>query len=357
MPYSQIINNENQITVLPEFLMITTVHNKETSEESLSSGIPIDVIASRTSLPTLVLNKQYMNNSKISRVLSSKHIYIEDKTQQIDIKIKDHIINIVDLWKDQNIQLSQQITQFDMAVMDAVYTIANNGYDVITAEWVVKVLSGNLSQKVTRQKLEAVRESIDKLRCIHIKIHCESEIKCRKSLNESIDQFVYESYLLPLDKAIAHYRANGKTVITYPILSKPALYAYAETTHQIIDIPASFLGTQKHFKDTDEAIIIKRYVLKRIAQMKSSKNNLSSCKISLLWYDQKHNPKGLYTELGYTPDVTDKWRTKTKPMITRIVKGTLSYLTEIGYIKGFSAYRQDGNNNPSSPIMGYEVIL
>ncbi len=57
---------------------------------------------------------------------------------------------------DPNITLSQQVTQFDMAVIDAAYTIMNSGLMILTAEWIAKVLSGNMDQKVTPQKIGAI---------------------------------------------------------------------------------------------------------------------------------------------------------------------------------------------------------
>ena len=55
-----------------------------------------------------------------------------------------------------------------------------SGKMILTAEWIAKVLSGNPKQKITKNKIEATRQSIDKLRYIHIQIDCSNEIKYRK---------------------------------------------------------------------------------------------------------------------------------------------------------------------------------
>lgn len=307
-------------------------------------------------LPVLNFDRQYMNNTKISRILSTKPIPIEDVASELKIPINDKIINLVDIWRDENITLStNNITQFDMAVMDAAYTIMCSGYMVITAEWIARVLSGNPNQKITPQKVGAIRRSIDKLRSVHIKIECKDEINARRDTKGKIDKFVYESYLLPLDKIEARYEANGKEIVAYPVLIKPALYRYAEIVHQIVDVPAELLDTHNEFRDTDEAILIKRYVIKRVAQI-VKKNNLNSNKISFLWYDKDiKEERGLFPELGYVPDDTDAWRDK-KRKINKIVKLTLQSLKDKEAIVDFEPYREDGTKNPASPIKGYKIF-
>ena len=319
------------------------VENKETTDES------------KAKLPVLNFDRQYMNNTKISRILSTKPIPIEEVVSELKIPINDKIINLVDIWRDKNITLStNNITQFDMAVMDAAYTIMCSGYMVITAEWIAKVLSGNPDQKMTPQKIGAIRRSIDKLRSVHIKIDCKDEINARRDTKGKIDKFVYESYLLPLDKIEARYEANGKEIVAYPVLTKPALYRYAEIVHQIVDVPAELLDTHDEFRDTDEAILIKRYVIKRVAQI-IKKNNLNSNKISFIWYDRDvDEERGLFPELGYVPDDTDLWRDK-KRKINKTVRLTLQSLKDKEAIKNFEPYKEDGTKNPASPIMGYKI--
>ena len=218
-------------------------------------------------LPVLNYGTQYMNISKIGRIISTKDILISEKIQKVKISVHGSIFNLVDLWSNTDVTLSQKVTPFDMAVMDAVYTIMCSGQMILTAEWIVKVLSGNKEQKVTPQKLKAIRESIDKLRCINIKIDCKDEMNTRQDTKRKVKEFIYESYLLPLDKVNATYQSNGVEIIAYHLLCKPALYTYAELVNQIVNIPAELLDTQEYYSDTDDAILIKRYVIKRVAQI------------------------------------------------------------------------------------------
>ncbi len=316
-----------------------------------------DNLANRACIPSFpALDKQYTNNTKIARVISTKNIEISNSVKSSGFEVKsDKSLIFVDLWADPNISLSQQITPFDMIVMDAAYTIYNHGYQCLTAEWIAKVLSGNRFQKVTTNKLDAINKSIDKLRNIHIKIDAKNEIASRNDIKGKVTDYIYESYLLPVDKITTRYKANGKAIIAYEFIKKPALYEYAEVFHQIIHYPTAYLQTQKYFQDTDEAILIKRYVIKRVAQIKSN-NKLSNNKISFEWSD-KDGTHGLYVELGYSPDKSKSWRTKIKPKIVNVVKETLNALLSQGVIKGFNEYRNGKSRNPAEPVMGYEVSI
>lgn len=303
-------------------------------------------------------DKQYMNNTKVFRVIGTKDIDINERSDEskFEVAIKDNVFNLVDLWSDPCITFTQKVDQFDMVVMDAVYTITMSGAKTITLEGIAKVLSGNDKKRPTKKQLDRIRESVEKLRYIHVYIDFSSEMSSRKKCNnpDGITILGYDSCLLPLDKIDAKYSSNGKDLTAYPIRDVSALYRYAEAVGQIIDVPKKLLETQDYFSDTNEAILIKRYVIKRVAQIMNNKNNLGSSKISYLWYESNGEARGLFAELGYKPDNTESWK-NTKKKIHKIVKDTLEYLKEIGVIVDFKIYRKGDSNNPADPIMGFKI--
>lgn len=313
------------------------------------------LINEESKIPVFHFNHQYMNNTKINRIISTKYIPIDEINTELRIPIKEKIINLVDLKRDPNITLSQDnITPYDAVVMDAVYTLICCGYTVVTADSVAKVMSGNPQLNVTSKKIDAIYKSIDKLRFIHITIRCKDEIESRKDTKNKLKEHIYDSYLLPLEKDIKKYEANGKESISYTVLAKPAHYRYAETIHQIIDIPGELLDTHNEFRDTEEAILIKRYVIKRVAQI-LNKNKLSSNKISYIWYDKENDEeRGLFPELGYVPDKSKKWNNK-KQKINKIVKLTLESLKKKKIIINYEAYKKGDSLNPALPIVGYKI--
>ena len=169
------------------------------------------------------------------------------------------------------------------------------------------------------------------------------------------EKLIYESYLMPVAKINYKYAANGKEVVAYKLLEIPALYQYAEVVHQIVDVPNDLFLTQDKFEDTDEAIVIKRYVIKRVIQIVKS-NRLRSDKLSFYWSktDSAGNEVtgGLFPELGY--DIFSLSRDK-KKKITRIIRGTLDRLMELNVISGYDEYRKDNSNKKNDPIMGFVV--
>lgn len=309
-------------------------------------------------LPILNFNRQYMNNTKLGRILTTKQI---DITQdEFNLNITDKVVNLVNIWQDQHISLTNtNISPFDMAVLDATYTIMSQGLSVVTPEWIVRVMSGNNSKTaITKKKVDEVMESINKLQFVRIKVDCTEEYNAfqLEKKKKPVDYWGYESYLLPVGKVEARFDANGKKVVAYRILEKPALYRYAEMNKQIVDVPAELLETQEEFSDTSEAILIKRYVIKRVAQI-VKRNSLNNNKVSFLWYDKKEDEeRGLFPELGYKPDGSPAWRKK-KGRINDIVKGTLKTLVDHNAITHYEEYRENGSKSPAAPIIGYKIYF
>ena len=345
-------------------------------------------------LPVLHYEKQYMQNSKIARVLSKTDYEIdteENGRTKFRIPVGAEIVNFVDLWMDEHIELSSyNINQFDMAVMDAIYTIdktiPRDEYGrrikdcIFPVEWIVKVLTGNSNIKVTDKQVKSVKESIRKLRNIHITINSAEEQFQRNIMNSRLkmDDFLYSSGFLSVGEIRATYKINGKRVTAYKLLETPPLYDYAEAIHQIVCVSPELFLTQDKFNDSTDAILIKRYVIRRVAQIINPRNRLNSDKISYLWYDHKspdERERGLFPELGYDPtgDNTydeygnpltelekekhaDNFRRKIKPKIKNIVEGTLQTLVEQKVIQGFIPYREGNSKKSSAPVMGYQII-
>ena len=317
-------------------------------------------------LSVMNVTKQYMNNTKVARVISTKAPAVDSdgKTIRVAINKEESVFNLVDLYMDPNLSFSHKIVPFDLAVMDAVYTILCNGEDVFSAEQIACVFTGNEKHRATSKLLQEIQESVDKLRIISIRINCTEEVNTRRDLKkykDKVEYLVHESYLLPVEKIELKYRANGKMIRAYHLIKKPALYTYAEMLHQIVDVTAETLNPTEKGNDTRDAVLIKRYVVKRIEQIKhrkKTKSNLRSDDLSYLWLDAKGEPRGLYAELGFLPDMKGKnWRTKIKPRIHKIVCSVLESLKERGSISGYEVYREGKTNNPAMPIQGFHIYV
>ena len=125
--------------------------------------------------------------------------------------------------------------------------------------------------------------------------------------------------------------------------------------HQIIAVPAILFDTADMYQETSETTVIKRYVIKRVAQIVRT-NNLSNNKISFEWFDHSKNEvRGLFRELGYYPNSSNAWRKKKKKIVDIIV-GTLNVLKMHGAITGFVLYRDRCSTNPAVPYTGIEIM-
>lgn len=293
------------------------------------------------------VKSEYFNNTKIAKVISTRENLVD--TGGISIKtIREGVITDVDLVSDERLQLTKDITPYDMAVQDAIYSLYQAGCDRFTVQMVGEIMSGNTNQDILPQKIEEISRSIHKMRHIDISIDCTEEWIAKGKRLPKSGKVIFKSYLLPLAE-VKVTAGNQMEMEGYRLLSKPALYDYAEHLNQIVNVPIGLLATQELLSDNTEVIIIKRYLIKKIALMKNKRNDLCSDRISLEWYDKKnHEMKGLYAELGYHAEDYSKWRDK-KAQLRSITVKILEYLKSVGYIKSYQEYL-DGRE-----IKGYEI--
>ena len=218
---------------------------------------------------------------------------------------------------------------------------------------VIRVMSGNMDQDITAQKIARLKESVEKLRLILITIDCTNELRARK-LIEKNETAKYRSYFLPVSSV--EIQSGNQTVVEgYRLLELPALYAYAERIKQMISVPIELLASTGGFlPDTDENVILKRYLLKRIARMKKEKATVYSRRIRYEWYDRKtQREKGMFAELGYREEdfaSRSSWLNK-RAKVHKAVKQILDAFRQAGYIAGYSETRE-GN-----AITGVEILL
>ena len=296
------------------------------------------------------IKSQFSNNTKIMRNICTNHLIVQPNTEIYQVPIRK-FNSTFELQLVDSFLLSEEISVFDGEIMDVVYSLGKNGNIFFTSDKVASTFSGNHNQRVAKNRLDEITRSLDKLSSICIRIDCTAELRARN--HDKSNFYIYEGYLLPLERIIKFSR-TGKQTILYHLLETPPLYRYAADVHQIIEVPEIFLQTQNYYSDTYEAIMIKRYVIKRVLQILNPNNNISSNRISFLWSDSKGSePKGLYGTLGYTPDDSIRWRTKTKKMIVRIVSETLQHLKDLNVISEYMPYREHGSTNPNQPITGF----
>lgn len=303
--------------------------------------------------------KEYLNNSKVANYISTQNDLFS-YTVQLTTMPKKNVFVTVDLTADENLALSNpNVTQYDMAVMDAVYTMLVNGAVAFTPEMVARIMSGNFDQDVKPQKAGAVTRSLHKLSLIRITIDCTTELRARKKIDK--DQTAkLTSYLMPL-REIEVRSANHQTVMKgFQLLEKPVLYTYAESVKQIIDVPTELLeitdaSGSGHLSDTDDVIIIKRALIRRIELMRNKKNRMSNDTISYERYDPATGTKkGFFPMLGFDESSyrnADQWKKK-KSRLNKTITTILDDFTKEKYIAGYEIVREG-----KQKIVGVRIIL
>lgn len=277
---------------------------------------------------------------------------------------------------DVKISGRQPFTEYDRNVYNAVVSLYVAGNRVITSDMVWRTMTGKTEQEQPSPALKAaVTKSIDKMRFMRAQIDCSDEFKMRRMEldGKPVNGAGFDDNLLHL--SVTWVRAGKNTIRAYEFPKEsrfaPILYQYSSAVTQVINVPIALLDVKKldkHGKPTthslsytEQRVIIKGYLLRRIEGMKG-RNALKSRNIAFMDYmkdGQTH--EGLYTIAGCPeltqpmPDgMTDAEKTKRKNdarYIREDAAAILGYWTASGYIKGFSEYRN------GRAVAGFEIKL
>ncbi len=301
---------------------------------------------------------EYLNNTRVSNYISlpsSQSTLFSSNTELLTIPSKNIVVTL-DLATDKNLSLSNpNITPYDMAVMDAIYTLIVNGTTIFTPEMVARVMTGNLDQHISPQKAGAVTKSINKLIWIQITIDCTDEMRVRKLIKHD-QELKLKSFMLQLTE-IDIESANHKSLMRgYHITSKPILHIYAETIHQIIAVPRELIAASSStISDTDDVIVIKRALIRRIEQLKNTKNHMKNNFIRYERYDSKiEEMQGFFSVVGFDEDdyKNHKQWLKKKLSLHKTISTILDVFITEKYIAGYEVVKEG-----KQKIIGIKITL
>lgn len=216
----------------------------------------------------------------------------------------------------------QHFTPYDRVVHNAICSLFEAGNSMFTVDMVYRAMNGlTKSEKVSPQAISMVTSSIEKSRYIKATIDFTQEAKDRKSLVDIKETYLSDMLLSVKEIVVT---TGGTTKRAYVFNSKPILYCYSQQVGQVISVPIKLLETKGAVRSTDEVIILREYLLRRIEGMKC-KNMLFSSKILY---------ESIYDQLQLTNP------TKEKAHATRNhVKTILGYWKESKYIDAFEEYK------------------
>ena len=291
--------------------------------------------------------KENFNVSPVAKFISTTGGLVSaENPTELKVMPSKNIVVTVDLQKDQDVALSSNnVTMYDLAVMDSVYTLFKNDCSSFTPEMISRIMSGNVKGDVKPQKAGAVTRSLRKLALIRITLDCTAEFEARGVKMRKGDQALFTDYLLPL-REVQLKSANGDVYLNgFSLKEMPVLYDYAERIGRIATVPISLMKVPG-ITDTDDGILVKRYVIQRVEELKRARNKTALREI--IYYDEELE-KGVMTELWYEEqfaNIRDK-KAKLHKMMLKVLE---SFKSE-KYIKNYKIMAE------GKSIIGVEISL
>ena len=291
-------------------------------------------------------NENFNISSVAKFITTTGGLVSSENPTELNVMPSKNIIVTVDLEKDKDVKLSSNnVTMYDLAVMDSVYTLYKNNCSSFTPEMISRIMSGNMKGDVKPQKAGAVTRSLKKLALIRITLDCTDEFEARGIKLRKGDKALFTDYLLPL-REVQVKSANGEVYLNgFSLKEMPVLYDYAERIGRIAAVPISLMKVPG-MTDTDDAILVKRYVIQRVEELKRARNKVALKEV--IYYDEELD-KGVLTELWYDEEFVNI-RDKKAKLHKMMIKVLESFKTE-KYIKGYDIL------SAGRSIIGVEINL
>lgn len=342
-------------------------------KQANAAGTPEDGMIGQVTIAKLLSEKQEQAiQEEASRILEHFQSTIVDKHIIPNNKLTNHMANQVEkpgsfklsvsaaakrstpmkvicslAYENENLKISGRhpFTEYDRNVYNALVSlyVCGDKSHIVTPQTVYRAMVGmSDTEKLGKQQIETVTESLDKMRFTRTMINCTDEISRRQAARgrKFSGMGMIDTYLL--DATVVHVEAGGQAVRAYRINSAPVLYQYSSLLNEVLTVPSSLLNiravdengsiTDNRVSNTEGRIQIKGYLLRRIEGMKG-KNSLKSNTISLEGYDKDDvHHKGLYEIAGLTDGASRKMLKSARDYAEQV----LGYWKAVGYIKGFS---------------------
>lgn len=294
----------------------------------------------------------YFNNSKAANSM----IKFDDLKQTFAIsefgKSRSNVVSYIDFSSKDLQNLDSTISRFELAVMDAVYTLLINGRQSFTPEMVANIMTGKEvgKDKSTSTKFEEIVRAIERLSLIRINIDC-TDIAREKGCIDPRAKHILSGYLMPVTGYYILSQVKKNNKIAYKLDRKPVLYEYAEMMGRVIKVPSRVLAIEGVREDT-LFTILKQEIVKEIETMKNNKNKYTTRDVSYEWTSGSKDG-GLFSRIGLKEEDyanNAQWR-KRKSKINKQISLILDHLVETNYISSYQFNKDKG------AVVGFHVEL
>lgn len=303
------------------------------------------------SLKAIIPSEHIMPSSKLANSVTDEDLWKDTLNLIVSPKKskKEILIHCSLSYEGDNLKISSRrpFTEYDRQVCDAVTSIFEYGDSshIITPPMVYRAMvNATETETPSQQAIDAVTNSLDKMRFIRVVVDCSEELKSRGlSLNgDQITKGIIDTYLLSMEKVTVV--AGGQEVTGYHILRTPILYAYSKILNQVSTVPAMLLDVKdekgKTIRNTEKRIAIKGYLLRRISAMKGSKGQTLSNHIT--YSSVNAAVSGIDTT---PPDKVEARRRRD------YINDVLSFWTREGWIKGHTITKK------GKEYTGVEILI
>lgn len=231
--------------------------------------------------------------------------------------------------KEIQFVITQNLSVFDMAVADAIYSLKMQGILKFTARKILVAMSGDESISVPKERKVQLEKIVDKL------IKTEIYISCQNEANDKILPY-YGGKFVNAVKDKNGYRLQGDMPLT--------LYAYGEAKKQMITIPWELFhyhpldGMEMPDKiiNSNENILLKYYLIQQLEIIRNKKNKVPD---KTFQFKNKEEILGIleidpksFTEESLTNKIRD---------IYRRAELLFKYWKGIGYLKEYEIDKKE----------------
>ena len=184
---------------------------------------------------------------------------------------KDVIINVQAYVAIEGKIIPATFTAYDREVLNGICSIYASGQDIMTTQTIYEAFTGR--RNPSSQSKAHVTRSINKMRSTLFSIDWTNHAKMSGLPLEENDYIKSNDNLLLMQNIEANI--NGTDTNAFLLLQAPILYKYAKSVGQIVTIDKSLLQMD-NLNNTDDSIVLKNYILTRIAIMKNPKNKVKN---------------------------------------------------------------------------------
>lgn len=212
------------------------------------------------------------------------------------------------------------LTPFHKEVLFAAISAYEQGYRVLSYTIILNSLTGTVKSHIWKKQYEAIKEAVHKLMKTIIKVDLEPLLTAFPNYKKRYKgKSLLQSPLLP--SRTLECKLNGQETFAIELCEESPLMTVAKLKHQIITYENSSLDIENQ-KNTENVIVLKNYLLRRIKLMKSPQRKKG--------LNNHIDITTIYQYLGIPLD--NRWQ---KQDVKKIIKETLNHFKETEIIKDF----------------------